>query len=290
MAAEFNVNYNHIVSKHYRSISHIDYSTLPPKAGATDPKTTARDRMSFLLGMPSWLTPEQRGRCVATERGWELIPVGQTMKSHTSAELIKCLPGLATLLDGDMAAGAVDVLQNPTQPLSTTYSNSVASLQGFVAEALQGGITATQTTNLNITFTSIGVTRRSKRRYTINLTLEEPLVAKTLTTGASITITPTFTGTLSGTNESGSTGVNPINAPHAAIINIPDNGEIQFARVQFPVEFSDDMVSFGTFNLTSVAITPVNMSSLTDTQGRNILLAAPIYAPDVTTTNLGYGL
>jgi len=243
-----------------------------------------------LLGMPSWLTPEQRGRCVATERGWELIPVGQTMKSHTSAELIKCLPGLATLLDAENASGAMDVLQDPVQTLATTYSNSEASLKGFVAEALQGGITATETTNLNITFTSIGVTRRSKRRYTVNLTLEEPLIAKTLTTGASITITPTFTGTLSGTNEAGSTGINPINAPHAAVINIPDNGEIQFARIQFPVEFSDDMVSFGTFNLASVAIAPVNMSSLEDTQNRNILLSSPIYAPAVTGSALGYGL
>lgn len=280
------VDYNHIVSKHYRFITQFNY----PTGHTLESKT----RLKFLLGMPSWLTPEQQGRCVATDRGWELIPNGQTMNGPKSAELIKSLPGLATLLDASLAGSAKDIVEDPTgltalTGASGTYTGSTASLQDFVSEIVtKGSISATQTTSTNITFTSIGVTRRSKRRYTINLTLEEPVVAHSAAAGATILVQPTFNTPITGTTEAGTTLAAA--TPHDVTLNVPDGDKLQFGRIQFPVEFSDDMADFGPVNLNNVNIVLSNVSPLVDTQGHTVVTTSPILGAKVTGTALGYGL
>lgn len=276
------VDYNHIVSKHYRFITQFNY----PTGHTTDSKT----RLKFLLGMPSWLTPEQQGRCVATDRGWELIPNGQTMNGPKSAELIKSLPGLATLLDGGLAGSAKDMLVDPTgmTTLLSTYTGATAALQDFVSEIItKGSISATQTTSTNITFTTVGVTRRSKRRYTINLALEEPVVAHSAAAGATILVQPTFNIPITGTTEAGTTLA--ASTPHDVTLNVPDGDKLQFGRIQFPVEFSDDMAEFGPVNLTAVNIVLSNVNPFEDTQGHTVT-TTPILGATVTGTAIGYGL
>ena len=106
---------------------------------------------------PDWLTPSEKARCFATMRGWEFrppqffAPSGDPLDEryrNMPAELLVAIPGLSQLLDIDTSTGTVT-----------------------------GGTTAgvAHGQPLVIKKNSVGFTRRSRRRYSLNLSFPEAL-------------------------------------------------------------------------------------------------------------------
>jgi hypothetical protein len=89
---------------------------------------------------PDWLTPSEKARTFATLRGWEYRPAqftGERYANHKT-ELLVAIPGLSKILDLDTAG--------------------VAQLAKFI-----------------INKTDIGFTRRSRRRYSLNVGFQEAI-------------------------------------------------------------------------------------------------------------------
>lgn len=115
------------------------------------------DFKAKLATKPEWLTPSEKARCFATMRGWEFrppqyfAPGGDPLDErfrNMPAELLVAIPGLSQLLDLDTSSGAV------------TGGTTV-------------GISHNQP--LVIKKNSVGFTRRSRRRYSLNVSFPEAL-------------------------------------------------------------------------------------------------------------------
>lgn len=93
-----------------------------------------------LAQKPDWLTPSQKARTFATMRGWEYrSPQHENERYSTmETEVILAIPGLSQMLDLDTAGTATPV-------------------------------------EFYLQRSSLGFTRRSRRRYSINLSLPEAL-------------------------------------------------------------------------------------------------------------------
>lgn len=88
---------------------------------------------------PNWLTESEKARTYATEAGW----VYKDLTPNTVPELIMAIPGLSAILDAN-----------------TT-----------------GGLALDRVYDLLFPPTSVGFTRRSRRRYLINVGLHESVVS-----------------------------------------------------------------------------------------------------------------
>ena len=132
------------------------------------------DFKAKLAKKPEWLTPSEKARCFATMRGWEyrppqfFAPGGDPLDErfrNMPAELLVAIPGLSKLLDIDTSSGAV------------TGGTTVGAPHGQP---------------LVIKKNSVGFTRRSRRRYSLNLSFPEALYIQAGGTDVDFTIRFTY--------------------------------------------------------------------------------------------------
>ena len=98
------------------------------------------DFLAKIAEKPDWLTPSEKARTFATLRGWEYRPAqftGERYANHQT-ELLVAIPGLSKILDLDTAG--------------------VTQAAAFV-----------------INKTDVGFTRRSRRRYSLNVAFQEAI-------------------------------------------------------------------------------------------------------------------
>ena len=103
--------------------------------------------MAKIAEKPQHLTPSEKSRCFATMRGWELRSPQHDNERYKNmkTELIHAIPGLSMILDLDSAGGE-------------TLADRAATID-----------TATYMMNI----TDVGFNRRSRRRYSITVSLPE---------------------------------------------------------------------------------------------------------------------
>lgn len=217
----------------------------------------SKKRIAHSLAKPHYLTPDEAGRCIATDRGWELIPVGQSVVGRKSTELLQAIAGLSTMLDVD------NISDSTRQNLFRTMWTDVTS-----------GMEV-QTTKLHITGATIS--RRSKTRYALNVAFSEAIVFSGAP-AATATFTATLSAQPSGTNDEGVTNT-PTSTPTSPSVDysvvIPASGSIELSRLPFILEWGSDIDSINAFDVNNMSVVPGSVTAA-DRQGTVVNLGAAI--------------
>jgi hypothetical protein len=219
----------------------------------------SQKRIAHSLAKPHYLTPDEAGRCIATDRGWELIPVGQSVVGRKSTELLQAIAGLSTMLD-------VDNISDATRQ---------ARFQAMFSDINVTGGMDVQTQRLHITGATIS--RRSKTRYALNVAFSEAIIFSGAPT-TSATFTATLTAQPSGTNDEGVSWVSTSTPTSPSVdysVVIPASGSIELSRLPFILEFPSDIDSIAAFDVTGMSVVPGSLTAV-DRQGTTVDLGATI--------------
>jgi hypothetical protein len=248
------VDLTQVLEKHF---SHIG-GNWAARSGPSQQKIT------HSLSKPHYLTTEEAGRCIATERGWELIPPGQTMVGRKSTELLQAIPGLTALLD-------VDNMSAPQQALFNDVVNNIG--QGL------GGSGFTAITQA-VQFTGAQIARRTKQRYVVNVVFSENIVFASAG-GGTAKFRATFNNVPQGTNDGG-VNVHPTDANSNTVdydVNVAAGSTLDVARVPFMIEYTgvtDGVDAIKAFEVSNVIIVSSTGVTAADRQGTTIDLGATV--------------